>query len=52
LEVLHRQHLQQSLDLVYGPWANIKIYDKFTNQIAALLEDTKYRKVLSGGILK
>ena len=36
----------------YGPWVNIKIYDKFTDQISALLENPKYQKLLSGGQMK
>lgn len=36
----------------YGPWANIAVFDKFTNKISEIIEDRKYSKVFSAGSLK
>jgi acyl-CoA-binding protein len=36
----------------YGPWANIKVYNNFTDKIMNLIQNKKYGKIFSAGVLK
>jgi len=35
----------------YGPWANIKVYNEFTDKISEIIQEKKYRKVFNVGTL-
>jgi len=34
-----------------GPWANIRVFNNFTDKISDLIENTKYRKIFNAGAI-